>query len=192
MAPRPPEGPIDLDVVLPGEGPLEIDIGFGRGMSVFTRAAASPESRILGIEIKAKWSTKVAERVTKKGLGDRVVIWAWDAREVLARCGPAGGVQRVFVHFPDPWWKKRHTKRRVVGDALLDALETLMAPGGELFVQTDVESRHAIYVDTIGAHSAFEVTDAALPSNPFGGVSNREKRAHEDGLPVHRLLARRV
>ncbi len=192
MAPRPPDGDVDLDLVIPGTGPLEVDIGFGRGLSVFTRAEVAPESRILGIEIKSKWSTKVAERVQKKGLSDRVVIWAADAREVLSRCGPTSSVQRVFVHFPDPWWKKRHTKRRVVGDALLDALAVLMPGGGELYVQTDVASRHAIYRATLEAHPSFEVAEPNLTDNPYGCVSNREVRAKEDGLPVYRMLSRRI
>lgn len=192
MAPRPPaEGPIDLDALVPGDGPIELDVGFGRGTSVFRRAAASPEARLLALEIKAKWAFKVHERVQRVGLGDRVLVWACDARETLARSGPDGIVSRAFVHFPDPWWKKRHTKRRVLGDDFLATLARLFRPGGELFVQTDVEDRHALYVDFVRTSAEFELVDAALDHNPFGSVSNRELRAIEDGLPIHRLLARR-
>lgn len=192
MAPRPPaEGELDLDALVPGHGPIELDIGFGRGMSVVRRAAKAPDARILGIEIKAKLAFRLSERVTRLGLSDRVLVWACDARETLARSGPAGCVSRAFVHFPDPWWKKRHTKRRVLGDDFLSSLARLMAPGAELFVQTDVEDRHALYVSFVEAHPDFELVDAHLDHNPFGSVSNREARAEEDGLPIHRLLARR-
>ncbi|HJK90851.1 MAG TPA: tRNA (guanine-N7)-methyltransferase [Polyangiaceae bacterium LLY-WYZ-15_(1-7)] len=191
MAPRPPEeGPIDLEAEVRGEGPIELDIGFGRGMSVFTRIEAAPDARVLGIEIKAKWATKVERRRARREL-EGVTIWAADARSTLARSGPDGCVARVSVHFPDPWWKKRHTKRRVLQPAFLDTLARLMRPGGELFVQTDVPDRHDLYVRLAREHEAFEVLDDALADNPFGGVSNREKRAIEDGLPIHRLLARR-
>lgn len=47
----------------------------------------------------------------------------------------------VFMHFPDPWWKKRHEKRLVMGDVFLTQVTRLLAPGGELFIQTDVEER---------------------------------------------------
>lgn len=191
MAPRPPtDGPVDLDALVPGVGPIELDIGFGRGTSVFRRMSAAPDARLLALEIKAKWAFKVHERVQRVGLGDRVLVWACDARETLARCGPDGIVSRAFVHFPDPWWKKRHTKRRVLGDDFLATLARLMRPGGELFVQTDVEDRHALYLDFVRASPDFELVDAALDHNPFGSVSNRELRAIEDGLPIHRLLAR--
>ncbi len=191
LAPRPPqEGPIDLREAAPGDAPLELDIGFGRGMSLFARAERAPNSRLIGIEIKAKWATKVERRRARRGLGN-VVVWAGDAREILRRCGPEGCVTRVFVHFPDPWWKKRHQKRRVLQPAFLDTLARLMADGGDLFVQTDVPDRHELYVRTVAEHETFAIVDAELDRNPFGAVSNRERRAEEDGLPVYRLLARR-
>ena len=192
MAPRLPEGELDLRTLVPGDGELELDIGFGRGTSIFERAASAPRSRILGLELKAKWVYKVDERLKRAGIaGARV--FAADARDVLARSGPPACVARVFVHFPDPWWKKRHAKRRVLGDALLDDLARLLAPGGELFVQTDVEDRAELYRDAIRAHEAFalEGRDGYVEANPFGARSNREIRAAADGLPVYRVLARR-
>ena len=192
LAPKPPEGAIDLDALLPGEGDLEIDVGFGRGMSLFERAAVAPEARILGIEVKSKWAFEVDRRRERLGL-DRVGVLCGDAREILERSGPEGSVRRIFVHFPDPWWKKRHRKRRVLGDAIVDTFARLLAPGGELFVQTDVEDRADDYADLLRAHPAFELAGDGgfVPENPFGARSNREKRAAEDGLPVYRILARR-
>lgn len=194
IAPRPPEGEIDLRTIFRAEKPpeaVELDIGFGRGNSVFTRAEAAPEAFVLGIEIKAKWATKVEQRRARLAL-DRVCVWAADVRPLLPRLGPAAIVRRVFVHFPDPWWKKRHQKRRVLTGPLLDHLARLMCPRGELFVQTDVPDRHELYVATVDEHDAFELRERALATNPFGAISNRERRAEEDGLPIHRLLAVRL
>lgn len=188
LAPRPPEGSIDLRGLLPGDGPIEVEIGFGRGMFLIERAVAAPRSRIVGIEIKTKWSTLVAARLEALGVRN-ARAWCGDALEVLARSGPDASVARVFVHFPDPWWKKRHARRRVVADALLDQLARLLAPGGEVFVQTDVEDRAAEHRARLEAHPAFEVRSIA--DNPYGARSNREKRAIADGLPVHRVLALR-
>jgi tRNA (guanine-N7-)-methyltransferase len=193
IAPRAPEGEFALDAVLPGDGPLELDIGFGRGASVYERATLAPGSRILAFEIKSKWSFKVAERCTKRGY-DHVRVLCGDVREILERTTDHAVVQQVSVHFPDPWWKRRHTKRRVVGDELLDALARLMVDGGEFFVQTDVPDRCDIYVETLRRHPAFELQgdNGRIDANPFGARSNRELRAVEDGLPIYRVLARRV
>src|SRR5690606_3782509 len=156
IAPRAPEGQIDLDALLPFSGPLELDVGFGRGRSLFERAAASPESRLLGIEIKSKWAFKVEEKRRRLGL-DRVLVVAEDVRELLARSGPEGCVTRAFVHFPDPWWKNRHADRFVVAEPFLDRMAFLLRAGGELYVQTDVRDRAERYRDIIAAHPAFEL-----------------------------------
>jgi len=193
IAPRAPEGAFALGVLLPGDGPLELDIGFGRGNSVYERAMLAPGSRLLGFEIKSKWSYKVAERCEKRG-HTHVRVLCGDVREILERTTDHAVVQQVSVHFPDPWWKRRHTKRRVVGDELLDALARLMVDDGQFFVQTDVPDRSQIYVDTLRAHPAFELvgTDGLIDANPFGARSNRELRAAEDGLPIYRVMARRI
>jgi tRNA (guanine-N7-)-methyltransferase len=196
-APRLPEGPeVLLDDAIVGSGPFEIEIGPGRGGFVFERAASAPESRLLGIEIRLKWAAIVNERLVKQGLGDRVRVVNGDARVELARLRPDASVARAFLHFPDPWWKKRHNKRLVVGDTLLDELARLLVDRGELFVQTDVEERAALYEATLRAHPALEpagdAEDSAwLGENPYGARSPREHRAIADGLPVHRMRFRR-
>jgi tRNA (guanine-N7-)-methyltransferase len=102
-------------------------------------------------------------------------------------------VQRVVMCFPDPWWKKRHAERRLMDEPLLDAIARLLVPGGELFIQTDVEERAAQYLERLDAHPAFERTTETgfIPDNPFGAQSNRETRAIRDGLPVYRVLVRK-
>ena len=125
QAPRAPEGLFSLESVLEGTGPIELDIGFGRGLSLFERAALAPESRILGIEVKTKLAYQVDQRLRKRQVAN-VSVFCGDAREILKRAEPDRSVRRVSLHFPDPWWKKRHDKRRVIGETLLGELERLM------------------------------------------------------------------
>jgi tRNA (guanine-N7-)-methyltransferase len=107
---------------------------------------------------------------------------------------PDGGVERVFIHFPDPWWKRRHAKRMVLRDTLLDQIARLLVAGGELYLQTDVEVRAFEYLDLVRAHAAFTLEGATglVAENPYLARSNREVRADQDGLPVYRILARRI
>ncbi len=191
-APRAPEGRFSLEDLIAGSGPLELDIGFGRALSLFERATAAPESRIVGIEVKTKLAYKAAERLEKRGI-EKVKILCGDAREILKRAEPSRSVERVALHFPDPWWKKRHDKRRVIGEALLGELARLMKPGGALFIQTDVEHRAEQYRAELRDTHGFTLASGGgyVEVNPFGARSNREKRALEDGLPVWRILATR-
>jgi tRNA (guanine-N7-)-methyltransferase len=193
LAPKAPEGPLDLTSLIAGDGPLELDIGFGRGRSFLERAAQA-SSRVLGIELKAKWAAKVEERRIARGFTHARVLWG-SAPVLLATAVPDGCLARVFVSFPDPWWKKRHAKRRVLSSALLDSIARLLAPGGELFVQTDVEDRAQEYLRLLTEHPSFAPARGdsfTIEENPFGARSNREVRAEADGLPIFRMLARRV
>lgn len=192
----PDEGDVDIASLLPGEGPVEIEIGPGRGGFLFERAAAAPDRRLLGLEIRLKWSAVVDERLRKAGLHPRVRSLNTDAREALTRLRPDGSIEAFFLHFPDPWWKKKHAKRLVMNPDLLNEIARLLRPGGEFFVQTDVEERADQYEAQIGAHEAFEPAgdlagSARLAENPYGARSPREHHAIRDGLPVTRLRYRR-
>ena len=179
-------------LVTPGL-PLEIEIGPGRGGFLVERLAAVPQLVMLGFEIRRKYATLVDNKLKAQGLGARARVFCEDARLALPRL-PAATVERVFVHFPDPWWKKRHEKRLVVGAALLPEIVRVLRPGGELFVQTDVEDRALQYEEALNAAPGLAPAPAGprLAENPFSARSPREHRAIADGLPIYRLLYRKA
>lgn len=173
-------------------------MGPGRGGFLFERAAAAPASGLIGLEVRRKWAQIVDTRLAKAGLGPRARVFAEDAKDALRRLGPDGVFARAFLHFPDPWWKKRHEKRLVMGDLFLREMWRLLRPGGELYVQTDVEERAEQYETAIGAAAQWFAPFGDQPGspwmaeNPYDARSPREHRAIKDGLPVHRLRYRRI
>jgi tRNA (guanine-N7-)-methyltransferase len=181
-----PDVGLDLTEVFPEGAEIEMEIGFGRGAFLIGRAQAAPEACLLGIERKLKWAFLVAERCRSLGLG-RVRAMAGDAQHALPRMRPDGALARVYLHFPDPWWKKRHAKRRMMTPEFLVHVARLLRSGGELFVQTDVPDRFAAIALALREHGGFDVR--TLAENPYGSRSNREARAIADGVPVHRLVA---
>jgi tRNA (guanine-N7-)-methyltransferase len=201
---RAPRLPDDGDVPIrslfaaaPSDALIEIEIGPGRGGFLFERAVARPEALLLAFEIRLKWAALVDERLAARGLGGRARVINADAREALARLTPAACVDVAYLHFPDPWWKKRHAKRLVMSERLLAGIARLLRVGGELFVQTDVEDRAAEYEAQIAAHAAFEPAGdapgaARMAANPYGARSPREIHAIADGLPIHRVRFRRA
>jgi len=191
-APRLPEGDrIELRAMVAGDW-VEVEIGPGRGWFLVERAEAEPRAALVGLEIRRKWAAIVDARLAKRGLAHRARVFAEDARHALPRLAPDASVRRVFVHFPDPWWKKRHHKRLVMKDGLLEQVARLLEPGGELFVQTDVEERAAAYEDLVALDARF-VPDGDTSGSPrlvdhaYVARSPRERRAIADGLPVHRM-----
>ena len=164
---------------------IEIELGPGRGGFIVERAQAAAEAGLVGLEVRRKWASIVDARLAKMGLGARARVFAEDARVALPRLGPDRSVKRVYSHFPDPWWKKRHQKRLMLSAAVIDQIARLLEPGGELFVQTDVEERAAQYRAVLSADPRF--APSPVDDNPYEARSPRERRAMKDGLPIHRL-----
>lgn len=194
-APALPDGE-DLDpsrLFEDGEGPVEIEIGPGRGGFAFERLAARPDVRLLGLEIRRKWATIVDQRLDARGFRGRGRVFAEDARFALPRLR-AGTISAVYIHFPDPWWKKRHKKRLVASVDLLREIVRLLVPSGELFFQTDVAERADQFEALVAAVPALSPwgDTPRIPENPYGAMSPRERRAVTDGLPIVRLRYRKV
>ncbi len=196
-APRlPEEDEVELRSIGSGAW-IELEVGPGpKAGFLLERAAAAPDALLVGLEIRRKWATVGDGRLAKHGFGARARVFCEDARQALPRLRPTGGVRRVFLHFPDPWWKKRHQKRLVMGDVFLTEVARLLERGGELYIQTDVEERAKLYEDAVATSDAFVPAgdtegSPIVAENPYGARSPREHRAIADGLPVFRMLWRR-
>ena len=195
-APRRPDGDgLDLRTLVRGDW-LELEVGPGRGWFLVERAAAQPRAALIGLEVRRKWAAIVDERLGKRGLGASVRVFAEDAGQALRRLGPDGSIRRVFVHFPDPWWKKRHRKRLVVRETFVADAARLLEADGELFVQTDVEERAEsiealVALDDRLAPAGDQPDSPKLAENPYDARSPRERRAIADGLPIHRMRWRK-
>jgi tRNA (guanine-N7-)-methyltransferase len=162
-------------------------------MYVLERARRMPDWEFMAIEMRAKHVRHIQTRARALGLENLVVVHG-DARRLVPEMGPDDRFDRVSIHFPDPWWKKRHRKRAVLTEATLDHLVRLLSPGGELYVQTDVFSRAGHMLRTLSDR------EDLLNASPGGGLhagpvsdcpSNRERICMDRGLPVFRMLFKR-
>ncbi len=193
-APRLPAGGEWVDPrELVGSGllPVEVEIGPGRGGFLFERLSAA-DVGMIGLEVRRKWATILDERLNERGYGPRARVYAEDAREAIRRF-PDASVSAAYVHFPDPWWKRRHRKRLVLAKDLVNSLLRVLIPSGKLFVQTDVLERaqayHSLLTDVEGLEPVGQ--SPWVEENPYGARSTRERRALADGLPIYRLWYRK-
>ena len=101
---------------------------------------------------------------------------------------PDGILQAVTIQFPDPWFKKKHAKRRMVNEEMIETIASHLAPGGRVFVQTDIEflADEMFVLFRNDARFAEVETD----ENPFPVKTEREKAVEDKGLPVYRSLFR--
>jgi tRNA (guanine-N7-)-methyltransferase len=119
---------------------LEVEVGSGKGLFLETAAEATPEHDYLGVEIAAKYARFAAARLARQHLGNAAVIHG-DAQRLFAELLPDDSLAAVHVYFPDPWWKKRHHKRRVLNASFVRDVARTLVRRGSLHYWTDVRER---------------------------------------------------
>ena len=185
-------GPPSWATVFGRTAPLELELGFGRPHFLLERAAEMPAHDVVGIEVKGRWSKTVWRRQKREGPTSKT-------RNLCAIHGNAwllagalfapGSLSTIFLNFPDPWWKTKHRKRRIVSDAFVSVLASLLAPGGTILIQTDVASLLEEYLERLEACSTLVNVHGAgrlAPRKPVGASSHREKKCRAAGIPIFR------
>jgi tRNA (guanine-N7-)-methyltransferase len=179
---------IDWAALFGNDHPVELEVGPGKGLFLANAARAHPDRNFFGVEIARKYARLAAERLAKQGLPN-AKVWAGDIRDVLYRRVPDRSLRAVHVYFPDPWWKKRHKKRRVFTGALVAEVERVLRPGGELHVASDVEEYFALMRELIAASPAFHerpAPDVKVPEHDLDYLTNFERKYRIEGRPIFR------
>lgn len=191
-APRPPADAvpdrIDWAALFGNDHPVEFEVGPGKGLFLANAARANPGRNYLGVEIARKYARLAAERLAKQGIAN-AKVWAGDVRDVLWRRVPDRSVRAVHVYFPDPWWKKRHKKRRVFTGDLIAQVERVLQPGGELHIASDVEEYFHLMRELIAASPRFDErppADMKAPEHDLDYLTNFERKYRIEGRPIHR------
>lgn len=130
-----------------------LEIGFGGGEHLVWQARANPDVTLIGAEPFQDGVIKVLAAIEVERLAN-VRVHDDDARDLL-RWLPPASIARAFILFPDPWPKKRHTKRRLLNPHTLDLLARAMQPGGELRFATDIADYVRTALLALTAHEAF-------------------------------------
>jgi tRNA (guanine-N7-)-methyltransferase len=172
--------------------PLELEIGCGRPHFLFERAREVPAHGIVGIEWKARWIERAVARVDREGWKNVVPLHgnAWLLAGALFA---PSTLSAVWLHFPDPWWKAKHKKRRVVNDAFTSLVASRLQIGGMWFVQTDVASLLEDMLEVLEACPLLEnaAGPGRLSKKPCAASSHREKKCRAESVPVFRAVLRR-
>jgi tRNA (guanine-N7-)-methyltransferase len=174
--------------------PLHLDIGCARGKFLLQMAQVEPEINFLGIEIRQPLVIEANQERERLGLSNLAFVFGNMnvAPEILLQSLPADKLFWVSIQFPDPWFKQRHSKRRVVQPELVIALAKYMVAGGWVFLQSDVESIALEMTERFQAHPNFVRSHQTpwLEKNIFPVPTEREKSTYNKGQPVYRSLFR--
>jgi tRNA (guanine-N7-)-methyltransferase len=181
--------PVEIDKIFARPGlPLLLDIGSARGRFILRMARVEPEWNFLGVEIREPLVDEANRIAAEEGLENlhysfcNAMLWL----EKLLFHIPDGLLQAVTIQFPDPWFKKKHAKRRMVNQELVDTVVEKLTPGGRIFVQTDIEflaeEMFALF------RSDEELREVKITENPFPVKTEREKAVEDKDLPVFRAM----
>ena len=171
---------------------LHLDIGCARGKFVLEMAQQYPEQNFLGVEIRQQLVYAANEIRDELGLTNLHYLFANmnSSAEILLKSLPEGILQTISVQFPDPWFKNRHHKRRVVQPELVNILVRYLAESGKIFLQSDIESVAVEMRDRFAAKSILTKQHPSmwLKTNPFNLPTEREISVQRRNLPVYRVL----
>ncbi len=170
--------------------PVDVEIGCAEAQFLFELAERDPDRVYLGFEVRNHLVDWVNQQAAERGLPVQAIFG--HANHHLAAVLPPHSVARVFLNFPDPWFKRRHRKRRLIDAELIDDIHHILAPDGELFFQSDVWSVALDAMDTIERQDHLFTNCAGAWSfwkqgNPYRARSWREAHCEAHGLPIWRL-----
>ncbi len=172
--------------------PWHLDIGCARGEFLLQMAQLQPDKNFLGIEIRQALVQLANQEKTVLGLTNLHYIFGSINyyAETLLPSLPKNSLQFITIQFPDPWFKRKHNKRRVVQPELVRILVDYLIEGGIIFLQSDIEEvalemrqRFAVNPLLVIQHQEFW-----LEENPLPVPTERELYVLEDHKPVYRVL----
>ena len=191
--------PVDWPAVFGRTAPMALEIGFNRGYFLTELARRNPQRDHVGIEVARRFVWRYVQLMATRPGGPPAaegrtgpteappnvrVAWA-DARAAAPAMFAPASLEAIYILFPDPWWKKRHHKRRLVQGDFGPQLAALLAPGGRIWIKSDVpdiagEIDEALAAQSdLGDRREFEVGDLPL--------TWRERKCIATGLPITRF-----
>jgi tRNA (guanine-N7-)-methyltransferase len=181
--------PLDWQAVFGNGGPVEIEVGFGKGLFLLTAAQACPGVNFLGIEIARKYQLFTATRLAKRGLGNVRLVKA-DARQFLRDQVASSSCQAIHAYFPDPWWKTRHHKRRLFTPEFVAQCARVLPGAGRLHVVTDVEDFFRMIAELVATESDLRPLpqpEAHDPAHDLDYLTNFERKFRKEGRAIYRI-----
>ncbi|MCS6958654.1 MAG: tRNA (guanosine(46)-N7)-methyltransferase TrmB [Pseudanabaenaceae cyanobacterium SKYGB_i_bin29] len=171
--------------------PLSLDLGSGQGEYLLQMAQKYPDRNFLGLEIRQPLVEYSNDRRAELGLTNVYFLFC-NINQTLPYLLPADKkVKEVTIHFPDPWFKRRQHKRRLVNRELVNTLAQILCPTGQVLVQSDVWDIARSILQQFEAHPDFiNLAGAGQFSDHYPDhiPTARELWAVRRNRPIYRMV----
>ncbi len=174
--------------------PFALDIGCGPGSFTLELARAHKELDVVGLEIRRHLVEELNATAAAAGIHNLHAVLA-NANLHLPVLFELKSLRLVTLNFPDPWYKKRHHKRRVVNPAWTRALAPHLEDGASVHIMTDYEPLAREIERTFATTPGFvnvEGEGVFAAASTTGITSERERTHARRGEPIYRLHFRYV
>ena len=174
--------PVDWIEIFGTEKPLILDIGFGYGHTLEHLHKIHPEANIIGVEIDNFCLTKAEKAIARKDMYNVRVVRS-KAETTLHHLFAVGSISEIHINFPDPWFKLRHSARRLMQRDTLDAMVSRLVEGGLLYLATDISAYAEMSAELLENTPGLNNTnDTPWIDNMPGRVATKyEKKARRAG-----------
>ena len=171
--------------------PLHLDIGCAAGEFLFELAMVNPSRNYLGIEIREKLVKTAKKKVLEREIKNLYFAFG-NANNILNDVQSKfifKNVKSISFNFPDPWFKKRHHKRRIIQPELINIFSNSLQTGALIFIKTDVKDLFDYMHSTISSNFNFKIIDKknfnySESFNPNKVKTNRENYAIMNQLDI--------
>ncbi len=181
---------LDWQILFGNDYPLEVELGCGTGRFILDRAQRYPDRNFVGVEMSSKWYKLVVKRALKRKIPNVRIFWS-DCREFVKSNIPENSVLNFHIHFPDPWWKKRHHKRRIFQPRFCADLQKGLVNGGYVYILTDVKDYFDLIVAVMDAHSVLNKVES-FHEDSERVITNYEEKALRRSGCIHKVSYRKA
>jgi tRNA (guanine-N7-)-methyltransferase len=188
-----PGSAIDPAAVWGRDAALVVEIGSGQGHAIVHAATSRPEIDFLAIEVFRAGLARTMLDAERAGARNLRLVEA-NAPEVLQHLLPPASVDELWVFFPDPWHKKKHTKRRLVAEGFPAIAAAALKDGGMLRLATDWEDYALQMREVMATAPDFEATFEGEWAPRFDGrvLTAFERKGARVGRDIRDLSYRRA
>ncbi|MCX6155504.1 MAG: tRNA (guanosine(46)-N7)-methyltransferase TrmB [Candidatus Kapabacteria bacterium] len=167
--------------------PDMLDIGCGRGIFLLNTALNNSEKNILGIEIRKGLTDWISEIVKGENIGNCAVLWYSVTNGI--KFIQDESIESAFYLFPDPWYKRRHVKRRAFDLDFLNEVHRVLKPNGRLYLATDVEEINEYHKSTLQKFQKLKF-NIIIDNSEWKLLStNKENFCSANKIPIYRIIA---
>ncbi|MBO6975020.1 MAG: tRNA (guanosine(46)-N7)-methyltransferase TrmB [Prochlorococcus marinus CUG1435] len=170
---------------------LHLDIGCASGEFLFDLALDNSNWNYLGIEIREKLVKTAKCKARERNIKNLHFVFgnAFNILNDFQSKNIINKIKSISFNFPDPWFKKRHYKRRVIQPEFIDILSNSMQTGSLIFIKTDVKDLFEYMNSTISSNFNFRKIDKeefnySESYNPNQVQTNREKYVFLNELDI--------